>query len=169
LFDKKKFYNFYINKNLTKICFLSKRYKVKIPINKLCVYSKNIILKDTKNEEKEKENLRNSIKNKNNNSFKEKNIEENGKKCDENSNNSKNIKSFEDDEENENEDFKIEEYEEKHLNSIMNLKNTHSLANSNSAMNINNIIIEENIVNKKNVMTLGKEIQSNSEAGSLMN
>ena len=126
-------------------------------------------MKDTNNEEKEKENIRNSIKNNNNNSFKEKNIEENGKKCDENSNNSKNIKSFEEDEENENEDFKIEEYEEKHLNSIMNMKNTHSITNSNSAMNINNIIIEENIDTNKNVMTLGKEIQSNSEIGSLMN
>ena len=41
---KKKFYNFYIKKNNTKICFLTKRYKIKIPINKLCVYSKNIIL-----------------------------------------------------------------------------------------------------------------------------
>lgn len=167
---KKKFYNFYINKNQTKICFLSKRYKVKIPINKLCVYSKNIILKDSKNEKKE--NIKSSIKNENNNnnSFKEKIIEENDKKADENSNNSNNIiKSFEDDEENENEDFKIEEYEEKHLNSIMNMKNTHSIANSNSAININNIIIEENIANNKNIMTLGKEIQSNSEVGSLMN
>ena len=162
---KKKFYNFYINKNQTKICFLSKRYKVKIPINKLCVYSKNIILKN-----EEKESKRNSIKNNNNdNSFKEKNIEENDKKHEENSNNSKNINSFEEDEENENEDFKIEEYEEKHLNSIMNMKNTHSIANSNSAININNIIIEENLVGNKNVMTLGKEIQSNSEVGSLMN
>ena len=155
---KKKFYNFYINKNQTKICFLSKRYKFRTPINKLCIFSKNIILKESLPK------LNNNI-----NSYKEENFEENGKKCDENSNNSKNIKSFEDDEENENEDFKIEEYEEKHLNSIMNLKNTHSIANSNSALNINNIIIEENIVNKKNVMTLGKEIQSNSEAGSLMN
>lgn len=166
---KKKFYNFYIKKNLTKICFLSKRYKVKIPINKLCVYSKNIILKEPKNEEKEKENRGNSIKNNNNNSFKEKNIEENDKKCNENCIDNKNINSFEEDEENENEDFKIEEYEEKHINSIMNMKNTNSIANSNSAMNINNIIIEENEANNKNVMTLGKEIQSNSEVGSLMN
>ena len=51
----------------------------------------------------------------------------------------------------------------------MNMKNTHSIANSNSAININNIIIEENIANNKNIMTLGKEIQSNSEVGSLMN
>ena len=38
---KKKFYFFGIQKYKLRMCFISKRYKIKIPINGLCVYSKN--------------------------------------------------------------------------------------------------------------------------------
>ena len=201
---KKKFYNFYIKKNNTKICFLTKRYKIKIPINKLCVYSKNIILKKDQNiinNNEDKNNLKEKKNNSNNslefniiineeninyNSSNDKkdtngdivneitnnnNKENNDNKIDINNNINKNIEMLEEeDEENENEDFKIEEYEEKHINSIMNLnKNTNSIINSNSSMNINNIIIEEKNILNNNLLTIGKEIQTNSEVCSLAN
>ena len=183
---KNKLYNFFIKKNKSKIFFLTKRYKFKIPINKLCVYSKNIIL----NSENKKDNLNkeetNSLNNENNieqnsnispieinnnqNGISNKNEKIN------NNNVNKNIEVFGEEEENENEDFKIEEYEEKHIDSIININKITNLIN-NSNLNINNNINDANgakinINNNNNnnyITTLGKEISNNSEASSLMN
>ena len=183
---RNKYYFFGIKKNKSKICFITKRYKLKMPINELCVYSKNIILKKEEDNiivNSEEKNLINDSKDikqiefennsnicsnissiKNNNSN-EKNFDEKKNKVDiDNKNNDINIKKnidlFEEIEDNENEDFKIEEYEEKHINSIINInKNYNSSNNSNTIMNINNLIAE----------TLGKEIPTHSDACSLMN
>ena len=187
---KKKLYYFFIKKNKQKIFYLTKRYKFKIPINKLCVYSKNIILKTENNKDNINEEQNNLINNENNNNIIQENtdispIQINNKQND-NSNNinvndekisnnniNKNVEFFGEEEENENEDFKIEEYEEKHIDSIMNLnKNDNLINNSNSNFNINNLDINENEninVNNNYITTLGKEIPNNSEACSLMN
>ena len=160
---KNKFYFFGVQKYKLRICFISKRYKVKIPINSLCLYSKNIILKNEKEitKKKEKNNL-NSIEKNNEDKI---NIKED---LDNNINNNKNIEMLEEEDENENEDFKIEEYEENHINSIINInKNNNSINNSNSNLIINNNINEEEINN--NITTNGKEIPTNSEACSLIN
>ena len=176
-----KFYFFGIKKNQIKISFITKRYKLKMPINDLCIYSKNIkkkkeeeniivingeknLINDSKDiKQKDLENNSNlSIIKKSNNSNSKNSNDKNNKEDMENnaSTSNKNAELFEEMEDNENEDFKIEEYEEKHINSIMNInKNNNSINNSNSLLNLNNIIAE----------TLGKEIPTNSEACSLMN
>ena len=162
---KNKFYFFGIQKYKLRMCFISKRYKFKIPINSLCVYSKNIILKNEKKiiKNNEEKNLNSNSIDKNNED--KINIRED---IDNNINNNKNIEMLEDEEENENEDFKIEEYEENHINSIINIsKNNNSINNSNSNLNFNNNINEEE--NENNITTNGKEIPTNSEACSLLN
>ena len=192
-----KYYYFNIKKNKQKICFETKRYKPKIPINKICVYSKNIILKKEEINKDEKTKIENIEKNsieensnkfsiiKDNNSIqnneedivknnnKEKDNQENSIKNNDKENMDKkpikiNNNELLVEEENENEDFKIEEYEEEHIDSIMNL-NKNNLINSNSLMNMKNIVNEEKIDSYNNLITIGKEIPNNSEVGSLMN
>ena len=183
-----KYYYFNIKKAEQKICFETKRYKLKIPINKICIFSKNIILQKKEfnvNNKEEKitinenkiENLKeednsNKLKIiKDNNSFENKEKDNNKNQVNlEKIDNTENINKINNnellgEEENENEDFKIEEYEEKHIDSIMNLNKN----NSNSLLNTNNINNEEKIDSNNNIITIGKEIYNNSEVGSLMN
>ena len=186
LYFNKKFYAFNIQKCKLKICFITKRYKLKMPINNLCFYSKNIILK--KDNEKEKINLKDEGKIiiNGNSIIKENTIDEKlslSSNKDNQNNSKKNIvdkfnsqedikninNMLEEAEENENEDFKIEEYEEKHINSIINLNKNNNLINSNSTININTILNEEKINGINNFTTIGKEIPTNSEACSLLN
>ena len=42
---QKKYFNFFIKKYKVKNYFITKRFKIRIPINKLCVFSKNINVK----------------------------------------------------------------------------------------------------------------------------
>ena len=173
-----KYYNYYVKKYKLKNYFLTKRFKVRIPINKICVFSKNIVLKQENNNTIDKKDEQNLI----NDEIKEKNnisnisINNNDEKLNvikeevNNNNLNKNMEIFEE-EENENEDFKIEEYEEKHVDSILNLnKNIIVLNNSNSGININNIINQENSRKDNNVeCTYGKEDKPKTEAFPLNN
>jgi hypothetical protein len=173
-----KYYNYYVKKYKLKNYFLTKRFKVRIPINKICVFSKNIVLKQENNNTINKKDEQNLI----NDEIKEKNnisnisINNNDEKLNvikeevNNNNLNKNMEIFEE-EENENEDFKIEEYEEKHVDSILNLnKNIIVLNNSNSGININNIINQENSRKDNNVeCTYGKEDKPKTEAFPLNN
>ena len=99
---KKKYYNFFLKRNKTKICFIAKRYKFRAPINKLCIFSKNIILKESmlKLNQSNNEEGNNTI------------IELNSSKFSKlNNTNNKNMEILEEYEENDNEDFNIDEYE----------------------------------------------------------
>ena len=99
LLFQKKYYNFLIKKIIPKISYIEKRYKFRAPINKLCIFSKNIILK-----EGEGNNTNNTI------------MELNSSKY---NNTNKNMELLEEGEFNENEDFNVEEYEKN--NSLLNL------------------------------------------------
>ena len=88
LFFMKKYYYFFIKKPLLNITYITKRIKLRPPINKLCIFSKNIILKEEGN---------NTILELNNSSkF---------------NNTNKNIEILDEVDVNDNEDFNIEEYE----------------------------------------------------------
>ena len=175
---QKKYYNFFIKKYKVKNYFITKRFKVRIPINKICVFSKNIILKDENYKINYSKEGANEIKKRTQVSMLE-NININDSKSNDyikedldNNNNifNKNMEIFVEGEENENEDFKIEEYEERHIDSLLNLnKNSNIINNSNSATNINNILIEENLRQDNKLVTLGKEDQPKSDRFSLKN
>ena len=173
---QKKYFNFCIKKYKVKNYFITKRFKVRIPINKLCVFSKNIILKDdnnrkTNNSKEEtnqiKENTHVSILD--NININESKLNDSNKEDLNNNNFNKNLEIFLEEDENENEDFKVEEYEERHIDSLLNLKNSNIINNSNSAMNINNIIIEENLRQDNKIVTLGKEDQLKADPVPLNN
>ena len=135
----KKYYNFFIKKTLPKICFINKRYKFRAPINKLCVFSKNIILKEG------------------NKVFNQSNIEEGNNTIMElNSskfnNTNKNMEILEEGEDNENMDFNLEEYEKNN--------NSNPLINSINIIN-EDILINENNQNKpkKNIFKIEKGLE----------
>ncbi len=172
---QKKYFNFFIKKYKVKNYFITKRFKIRIPINKLCVFSKNIILKDDNNKANNSKEETNQIK-ENTHVSMPNNININGSKLNDsnkenlnNNNFNKNLEIFLEEDENENEDFKVEEYEERHIDSLLNLKNSNIINNSNSAMNINNIIIEENLRQDNKIVTLGKEDQLKADPVSLNN
>ena len=87
-FFAKKYINCFIKRPLLNISHITKRIKLRAPINKLCLFSKNIILKEDNN---------NTILEVNNSSkF---------------NNTNKNMEILDEIEDNDNEDFNIEEYE----------------------------------------------------------
>ena len=147
----KKYYNFYVKKPIFKLYFINKRYKGIIPINKLCVFSKNIILK-TGNEDSL--NISSFLKNKMNSKEEGNNtiIELNSSKY---YNTNKNMEILDEIEDNDNEDFNIEEYEKNNINSSINSNKF------NNSINNLNLIIEENPNSKNNNSTEGKEISFN--------
>ena len=105
---QKKYYNFLIKKGISKISYIEKRYKFRAPINKLCIFSKNIILKEGEGN--------NTIMELSSSKF---------------NNTNKNMELLEEGEFNENEDFNVEEYEKN--NSLLNLT-----SEENINININN-------------------------------
>ena len=105
---QKKYYYFLIKKTIPKISYIEKRYKFRAPINKLCIFSKNIVLK-----EGEGNNTNNTI------------MELNSSKY---NNTNKNMELLEEGEFNENEDFNVEEYEKN--NSLLNLTSEENNNNS---------------------------------------
>ena len=113
----KKYYNFNIQKHINKLCFIEKRYKFRPPINKLCVFSKNIILKECLYKTNQ------SINDEGNNTIMELNSSKFSKL---NNTNNKNIEILEDGEENDNEDFNIEEYEKNNSNILPNEERNNS-------------------------------------------
>ena len=105
----KKYRNFIIKKPVIKIYHITKRTKFRAPINKLCIFSKNIILK-----EGQRINNQSNIDEGNNTI-----IELNSSKF---NNTNKNMEILEEIDDNDNEDFNIEEYEKNNkLNNSLNL------------------------------------------------
>ena len=121
----KKFYNFIIKKCIPKLCLIVKRHKFRPPVNKLCIFSKNIILKENNNK------INHSNIDEGNNTI----MELNSSKFSKLNNTNKNIEIIEDGEDNDNEDFNVEEYEK---NNIINNSNFNNLINEENINNINN-------------------------------
>ena len=90
----KKYNNFFTKRPVNNLYYIEKRIKFRAPVNKLCIFSKNIILK-----EGYKEGGNNTI------------LELNSSSKFNNTN--KNMEILEEIEDNDNEDFNIEEYEKK--------------------------------------------------------
>ena len=109
----KKYYNFILKKPFKAICSISKRYKFRTPINKLCIFSKNIILKESLPK------LNQSNIDEGNNTI----LELNSSKFSKLNNTNKNMEIHEDNEENDNEDFNVEEYEKNNLLNKLNNSN----------------------------------------------
>ena len=160
---KKKYYNFILKKPFQKICLIYKRYKFRTPINKLCIFSKNIILKETfsKSNQSNIDEGNNTI------------LELSSSKFSKLNNTNKNMEILEDNEENDNEDFNIEEYEKNNLLNKLNNSNN-NLMNSTKGKQIFKIekgleklcrIFFRNleIKNRENKAELNKEINYESK------